>query len=141
MTDQELNAYSLEWAHWCRTRKYFAPPVPQNILAQFQPRKRSNTEPDGPMDASLAFYNMAIHGLAEESPEDHICFTLYYYHGFRPVKAMAAALGIGTRTFYDKMYRFGRRAHKLAATIKRIHLANSAEKPAQFSPAQEAVMD
>ena len=127
MTDQELTAYCIMWAHWCRTRKYFAPPVPPNILAQLQPRDRAAREPDGPMDADMSYFNMAVHSLAEESPEEALCFTLYHYHGFRPVKAMAAALGIGTRTFYDRMERFARRALKAAATIKRVHLEHMRE--------------
>lgn len=126
MTNQELDAHCEQWAHWCRTRKYFAPPVPQNILAQMQPRRRATREPDGPMDADLAYFNMAVHGLAEEEPDAAMCFSLYYFHGFRPVKAMAAALGIGTRTFYDRMHRFAGRAQRLSGSIKRVHLEQTA---------------
>ncbi|SOY79944.1 conserved hypothetical protein [Cupriavidus taiwanensis] len=125
MTDQELKAHCNQWGYWCFTKRYFAPPVPQNILAQLQPRARAPKEPDGPLDADMAFFNMAIHGMAEEDMEGAICFSLYYFHGFRPVKAMASALNIGTRTFYDRMDRFARRAHKMAATIKRVHLAQT----------------
>lgn len=139
MTDQELTAYCIMWAHWCRTRKYFAPPVPPNILAQLQPRRVSLTEPDGPMSADLSFFNAAIHGLADTDKEDAVCFLLYHYHGFRPVKAIASALGIGRQTLYDRINRFARRALKVAATIKRVHLEHSAEqkcteKSVQFNP-------
>ena len=122
MTNQELDAHCEAWAHWCRTRKYFAPPVPQNILAQMQPRRRATREPDGPMDTDLCFMNMAIHGLAEEDPDGAIIFSLYYFHAFRPVKAMAAALGIGRQTFYDRMHKFSSRAHRMSGSIKRVHL-------------------
>lgn len=129
MTDQEIHIHSLQWAHWCYTRRFFAPPVPQNILAQFQKRDRPPQEPDGPLDPDLAFFNMAVHGLAEEEPEAAICFSLYYFHGYRPVKTIAATLGIGRQTFYDRLHRFARRAHKMAATIKRVHLdASNATK-------------
>ncbi|MCT9125397.1 hypothetical protein [Cupriavidus gilardii] len=120
----------MQWAYWCHTRKYFAPPVPQNILAQMQPRTRAPKEPDGPLDPDLAFLNMAVHGLADEEPAEAICFSLYYFHGIRPVKTIAGAMGIGTRTFYDRLHRFARRAHKLAATIKRVHLVN-VQEPAE----------
>jgi hypothetical protein len=112
MTDQEIHLYSLQYGYWCHTRKYFAPPVPQNILAQFLPWDRVPTEPDGPMDADMPFFNMAIHSLADEQPEEAMCFTLYYFHRYRPVKKIAATLGIGTRTFYDRMHRFSHRAHR-----------------------------
>lgn len=125
MTDQEINERCLDWAHWCRTRKYFAPPVPANILAQLQPRRRVSQEPDGPMDPDTAFFNMAISCLSDQRPEEAICFSLYYYHGFRPVKAIAAAMGISRRTFYYRLHGFSLRALKLSGTIKRMHLEQS----------------
>lgn len=90
MTQQEIHALCLQWAYWSYTRRYFAPPVPQNILAQMQPRTRIPKEPDGPLDADLCFLNMAIHGLADEDPDSAMCFALYYFHGIRPVKLGAS---------------------------------------------------
>ncbi len=130
MTNQELDAHCEQWAHWCRTRKYFAPPVPQNILAQMQPRRRATREPDGPMDADLAYFNMAVHGLAEEDKEGAVVFSLYYFHAFRPVKAMAAALGIGRQTFYDRLHRFAGRALRMSSSIKRVHLEHARQPEA-----------
>lgn len=143
MTDQELTAYCIEWAHWCRTRKLFAPPVPPNILAQLQPRKVSLTERDGPMSADMSFFNMAVHGLADVEQDDATAFVLYHYYGIRPVKCLYSALGIGRQTFYDRLNRFARRAHKAAATIKRVHLEHLAGEKCtgqtgQFSPVQKA---
>lgn len=140
MTDQELSARCHDWAHWCHTRKYFAPPVPQNILAQFQPRRRPAREPDGPLDPDLAFLNMAIHSLAEEFPEESLCFSLYYFHQFSPVKSIWRALEIGERTFYDRIHRFARRALKASARIKRIHLEHTADEAAVESPAEIQVI-
>lgn len=131
MNEQELRLHCHHWAHWSFTRKYFAPPVPQNILAQMQPRTRPPREPDGPMDPDMAFFNMAVHGLADEDPESAMCFALYYFHGIRPVKLMADKLGIGTRTFYDRMHRFAGRAQKLAGSIKRVHLEQTATAMAE----------
>lgn len=127
MNEQELRLHCHHWAYWSFTRKYFAPPVPQNILAQMQPRTRPPREPDGPLDPDMCFLNMAIHGLADEDPESAICFSLYYFHGVTPVKAIWTTLGIGERTFYDRLHRFARRAVKLSATIKRVHLENTAD--------------
>lgn len=127
MNDQELRAFCGEWAYWCHSKRYFAPPVPPNILARFQKSRTSPKEPDGPLSADMAYFNMAIHGLAEQEPDDAICFTLFYFYRFRPIKVLAAELKIGHRTFYDRMDRFARRAQKLAATIKRVHLGNLEE--------------
>lgn len=141
MTSQELTAYCIMWAHWCRTRKYFAPPVPPNILAQLQPRRRMLVEPDGPMSPDMAYFNMAVHSLAEVEPDGVMCFTLFHYYGYS-VKAIYSALNIGRQTFYDRLDRFANRALKAAATIKRVHLEhltseNCTAQTVQFNAVQK----
>ncbi|VVE78158.1 hypothetical protein [Pandoraea sputorum] len=121
MTDQELHAFCQQYGQWCRTRRLLAPPVPSSVLARLQPRRRVGEVPDASMDARMSFFNMAVHALADEDPESGMCFTLYHVYGFRPVKQMAAALGIGTRTFYDRLNRHSRRAHILSKSIERAH--------------------
>lgn len=134
MNTQELDAMCEDWAYWCRTRKYFAPPVPQNILAQMQPRTRAPREPDGPMSPDLSYLNMAIHGLADEDPEAAVCFSLYYFHEIKPVKTAAAALGIGRQTFYDRLNRFAERAFRMSQKLKRVHIEHTMQR-------EEAVID
>lgn len=119
MTDQELHLLCVQYGQWGRSRKLLAPPIPQNVLARLQPCRRVGGEPDGPMDPLMPYFNMAVHALAEEDPSTGLCFALYFIHGFRPVKSMAAALGIGTRTVYDRINRHARRVHQLAHTIRR----------------------
>ncbi len=119
MTDQELHALCLQYGEWCRTRRFFAPPVPGNLLAQFQPKARGIGEPDGELLPEMPYFNMAVHGLAEQEPEEAICFALFYNHGFRPVKSIAAAMGISRRTFYYRMYRFAERAYKMSGVLRR----------------------
>lgn len=121
MTDQELNALCLHYGEWCRTRRLLAPPVPSNVLARLQHRRSVGEVPDGPMDANMAYFNMAVHALADEDPESGVCFTLYHVYGFRPVKAIAATLGIGTRTFYDRVGRYARRVARLSVHIRKAH--------------------
>lgn len=121
ITDQDLHAYCLSWAHWCYTRRYFAPPLPRNILARMQPVDRVAMPPDGPMDPDMAFFNMAVHGLAQDMPSEYACFALFYVHRVPNVKAVAVELGIGRRTYYERMRRFARKAHALTASVRRIH--------------------
>jgi hypothetical protein len=138
MKDLELHLRCLKWGLWCHEKRYFAPPVPQNILAQFQPRSRPAMEPDGELSSEMAFFNMAVHGLAEEEPEDAICFSLYYFHGFRPVKTLAAAVGISRKTFYERIHRFGQKAQKQAPKIRQIHEDACNGKGLQDEPLQIA---
>ncbi len=129
MDDQELDARCQDWAHWARTRKYFAPPeLPPNILARMQPQRVAPREPDGPMDAELSFFNMAIQRLQEDNPNGAMCFWLYYYHKASDIKVIAAEMGISRKTFYNRVHAFGRLALKWASTIKRAHLELSSQK-------------
>lgn len=128
MTNQELNLLCIQYGDWCRTRRLLAPPIPTNVLARLQPRRSSGCEPDAEMNAHMPFLNMAVHALADINPAEGLCFSLYYVHGFRPVKSMAAALGIGRRTFYDRMVRHARRVYVLADSIRRATVSENAEK-------------
>ncbi|AVF41566.1 hypothetical protein AL486_19115 [Pandoraea apista] len=125
MTDQELQVLCLQYGQWCRTRRLFAPPVPSNILARFQPRECAAVEPDAQLIADMPFFNMAVHALANDYPQEGICFSLYHVHGFRPVKTLAASLGIGRRTFYERVRKFSERALKLSVSIRKIHERNA----------------
>ena len=121
MNDQEISLFCQEYGLWCRTRRLFAPPVPGNILARFQPRKYGGAEPDAQLISDMPFFNMAVHALATDYPQEGVCFTLYHVHGIRPVKAIAASLGIGRRTFYERLRKFSDRACRLSVTIKQTH--------------------
>lgn len=118
MNEQDLHALCQQYGQWCRTRRYFTPPVPSNLLSRFHPRDRIPIEPDAELLADMPFFNMAVKALSDDYPRDGICFTLYHIHGFRPVKAVAAALGIGRRTFYERMQRFSEKAFRLSVAIK-----------------------
>ena len=125
MTEHDLDLLCEDWAHWCRTRKYFAPPVPANILAKMQPRSSAAREPDGPMSADIAYFNMALQRIAEDCPESAACFSLFYYYRAKNIKALAADLGISRKTFYNRMHAFARLALKWAPAVKRVHLEHS----------------
>lgn len=127
MTDQQLHVLCLQYGDWCRTRRLLAPPLPSNVLARLQPRRSPGREPNAAMDARMPFLNMAVHALADSNSAEGMCFLLYYVHGYRPVKAMAAALGIGRRTFYDRLVRHARRVCTLADSIHRANTAGNAE--------------
>ena len=126
MDDQALHAYCLDWVRWCRTRRYLAPPVPATLLARLQPRSGPSREPNGPMDADVSFFNMAIHGLAETFPQEYVCFAVFYLHEGVNIKVVAAELKIGRQTFYDRVKRFAKRAKDLTPAIRKIHIEHTA---------------
>ncbi|RSK77867.1 hypothetical protein EJ774_21160 [Pandoraea apista] len=123
MTDQELHLLCLQYGEWCRTRRFFAPPVPGSLLGQFQPpRSWAREAPDATLIQDMPFFNMAVHGLAEQEPDEAICFALFYCHGYRPVKKIAAVMGVSRATVYNQIRRFAARAHRMSSVLKRAQL-------------------
>ncbi|ENZ79609.1 MULTISPECIES: hypothetical protein [Ralstonia] len=129
--DQALHAYCLDWVRWCRTRRFLAPPVPSMLLARLQPRTGSGREPNGPMDADISFFNMAIHGLAESYPHEYVCFAIFYLHEATNIKAVVADMNIGRQTFYDRVKRFAKRAKVMTPAIRKIHMEHTAPEEGQ----------
>lgn len=121
MTDQELHLLCLQYGQWCRSRRLFAPPVPQNLLSRFQPRQSSGVEPDADLIPDMPFFNMAVHALAETHRDDSICFSLYYFHDIRPVKKIAAAMGVSRQAVYKRLRTHAARIEKARHLIKRLH--------------------
>lgn len=131
MDDQALHAYCLDWVRWCRTRRFLAPPVPSTLLARLQPRTGPGREPNGPMDADISFFNMAVHGLAESYPHEYVCFAIFYLHEATNIKVVAAEMNIGRQTFYDRVKRFAKRAKVMTPAIRKIHMEHTAPEEGQ----------
>ncbi|VVE51611.1 hypothetical protein PCO31111_04758 [Pandoraea communis] len=125
MNDQDLHALCLQYGQWCRTRRFFAPPLPRSLLAQFQPPGGLRVEPDAELIPEMSFFNMAVHALADDHPEDAACFTLYYFHDVRPVKKIASAMGISRQAVYKRLRTHAARVEKTRHLLKRVHLAQS----------------
>jgi transposase len=91
------------------------------------PSKSKGREPNARLDPDMQYFNMAIHMLADmaEHADDWIAFQHFYLKPERLVKQTVAELGIGTRTYYDRVKRFGTRAKALAPVIKRVHETNT----------------
>jgi hypothetical protein len=123
MKDKELNAFCQAWAHWCWTRRYFIRPGTKNVLARMQPSK-SGKEPNAELSSELNFFNMAVHSLADmqDHRDDAACFVSYYWDRESNIKAIAAKMGIGRQTYYDRMYRFARKALSMSHSLRRVHL-------------------
>jgi hypothetical protein len=128
LNDQELHAYCEQWRQWCLTRKYFLEPGAQNLLARMQPSK-SGPEIDNAMSASLSFFNMAIHALAEMNYADAECFIVFYCRRAKNIKVEAARLGIHRDTFYDRKKRFARKAYSMSLNFSYMHKKDSAPEP------------
>lgn len=131
MTEQELTTRQSNaaddsmnrWVDWCRTRRFFAPQVKQNVLARLQPPSAlSAGEPDAFLESDMPYLNMAIHALCEQGghEDEAECFLGIYW--FRTnIKALAAERQCARGTIYNRARRFAIRAQSLSRSIRRVH--------------------
>jgi hypothetical protein len=141
MENQNLDAMADRWVWWCETRRYFAPPVKQNILARFRPSKQS-FEPDAFMDAEMPFLNMAIHAMCEQGPhiKDAECFMGVHWYRM-PKKTLAFHFKCERGTVYNRARRFMRNAVALAKTIRQAHECLKVEKCSNEIEQNSALVD
>jgi len=130
-----------DWVRWCETRHLYLTSRTQGTLATLIPSTSRGREPNARLDPDMPYFNMAVHMLAEmrEHADDWLAFKHYYLLPDRLVKQTVAELGIGTRTYYDRVKRFGKRAMALAPVIKGVHEANT--RALDESPAAQRASD
>ena len=97
---QMVDAFCADWALWHRSRRLFAPPIPQNILARMRPQP-VRPVPDAILSADLSYFNLALLGLPEGKGKQ--AFYFYYLHQLRPIKMIAAEMGFSVQAFYKAM--------------------------------------
>jgi len=98
--NQELHMFATSWASWHRSRRLFAPPIPQNILARMRPQPVREA-PDAILSADLSYFNLALLAQPEGSGKDAMYY--FYLHQIRPVKLAADEMGITTQAFYKAL--------------------------------------
>jgi len=98
--NQELHLFCVDWGEWHRSRRLFAPPVPPTILARLQP-SRVGEVPDARLSADLSYFNLSV--LAQPESTGKLAMYYFYVHQLRPIKAVAAEMGISTQGFYKAM--------------------------------------
>jgi len=119
MTSREFWRRSLmRWVAWRETRHLYVKPGVGNVLARLQP-SRMGTEPDAALDPQMPCSEMAVAAM-REMPEHEaaaVCFWLFYVARVRRIKVVAGRLGIGRRTFYDRVHRAAGAAYALSKAI------------------------
>ncbi|NYH21400.1 hypothetical protein [Paraburkholderia bryophila] len=98
--NQELHMFCLQWAEWHRSRRLFAPPIPPTILARLQP-SRVGEPPNAILSADLSYFNLSL--LSQPESTGKTAMYHFYIHRLRPIKLVAAEMGITTQGFYKAM--------------------------------------
>jgi hypothetical protein len=108
----------MRWVAWHESRHLYVKPGVGNVLARLQP-SRVGTEPDAALDPQMPCFEMAVAAM-REMPEHEaavVCFWLFYVERVRRIKVVAGRLGIGRRTFYDRVNRAAGAAYALSKAI------------------------
>lgn len=121
-SDYDLHLHDLceRWVLWARTRRLYGPaPLRGTILGRLSGASARPLHADGPdaiSSAELAAFHIAYTCQPIESLDRQV-FDLYYVHRVKPVKAAAAALGIGRGHYYTVLRDFRRRVAAAAQAI------------------------
>ena len=125
---QELSEIISSLPRWLYSKREYAPKMPINILAQFQPSKTKN-ERDYLLDPLLAQFYLAMLLRASSDPIKFECFGNVYFKQVRkaPIKTLAYKLGINHDTYYEW-------AHTTAESMLMLAKANAALKSDKILP-------
>lgn len=120
--DKDLHAHCVRWQQWLRTRRLLAPkPWRPNILARMLPQP-VRQEPDGPMSADLALFDLAVRSLPDGV--DKAALIAFYGPRRLPVKLMAHRLGVSRKTFYKAVKRAQQAAWELSLRLAQAQRAS-----------------
>jgi len=119
MNDQDLHNLCNRWVAWRRSKRIYVKPTAANVLARFQPSS-SGPEPDAGLDPAMHWFNAGVGAVKamDEHAADFDCFWLFYVVGAKNIKRVAADLGIGRRTFYERAHRAARLAYRISIGIQ-----------------------
>lgn len=124
-TKDPIAQYCWDWVRWCETRHLYIPSRGQGALAAMQTPAASGREPNARNDPDMQYFNMSVHTLRDMPKylREWRAFEYFYLKPEQVVKRTADELGVGLRTYYDLVRRFGQRAYKLMPSIKKAHEA------------------
>jgi hypothetical protein len=142
MNEPEVDAYVDRWVFWCGTRRLLAPTLKSNILARLQPAKIRTREPDAFMDASMPYFNMAVHALCEQQDQEKDAAAFLGVYWYRAnIKGLARDHQCARGTVYNRARRFAQRAMSMRETIRRVHESMTAEKCSISVEQNSAIVD
>jgi len=122
---EAINELVYDWVAWLRTRRFYAPPMPPNMLLLLMEGRASGEVPNARNHPLCAAFNLVIN---EAEAAERLPFLYVYLPEYRPkpVKSLAAELGIDRDTIYQrartaavKFYAQARRLEEMHTMIRR----------------------
>jgi hypothetical protein len=118
------------WNHWCKTRRYFAPPASSgHLLGKLSGKTRpSRNPPNARCSSNLAALHLAIIGQPMEALDTRV-FWVHYSLRIAPIKTAADALGISRPHYYRLLRAITQRIIASARQIEADTLASNQHLP------------
>lgn len=137
--DQDADELFAAYAHWCRTRGFYAPPpVNGSLLGKLT--KKGNAKPmTGGPDAACSAEMAALHLAIMAQPADALdrrVFTLHYLYSVRSVKEAAHALDVSKAHWYRLLRGFRERVLASAKAILSSNLLEAERLPSRSGKRQ-----
>lgn len=112
--NEQVYELAQEWIRWLDSRRFLGEPAQKNILAMLmkdENRRPARGEPDGPMSAEMAAFNLAVSSL----PVGQFVPFVVRYCGYKPkpIKTIAYELGIQPPAFYERADNAALHVHSL----------------------------
>lgn len=117
----EVEEVVMMWIGWLMTRRFYAPPVPPNILQLMQiDRRKSKEPPNARNDPLCAAFNLVIQ---QADPLERLPFLYVFLKDYRPapIKVLADELGIDTDTVYQRAHKAGAKFLAQAKQLAELH--------------------
>lgn len=127
--NKEAYALAQEWMRWLGSRRFYGPAPHQSILAMLmrEPGKVSRGEPDAEVSMELNAFNMAVMDLEVGHFVPFVVVYCDFKPDGKPVKCLAADLGIDRSTFYDRADKSALHVLKTTRRLVRLHESMRAE--------------
>jgi len=132
--DSSHDELFMAYAHWCRTRNFYAPaPVNGSVLGRLTKKggsKPMEGGPDAPASATLSAIHLAVVAQPKEALDLKV-FQLHYFYGVRSVKEAAHELGVSRPHWYRLLRAFRERVLAASQSIMDSNLGAARQLPSQ----------
>lgn len=123
----DIDELLYNWLYWIQTRRFYAPPVPPNMLMLMQVNRQAGREPPNARnDALSAAFNIVLQGA---DVGYRLPFLYVYLKQYRPapIKTLAYELGIDADTVYQRAHAAAERYYNEALKMADIRAKFSKE--------------
>lgn len=120
----EIDDLMMRWLAWLYTRRFYAAPIPQNMLVRMieQNSKQTKLPPDAKNCALCSAWNLVLQD-ASENDDSFIAFMFVYLKAFRPYKIARLAIerNVSTDTIYLRGHSAALKYYNKALMLERLH--------------------